>query len=148
MGNECSSGAGDDVMLSEDRNQNANGARLILGLASDPGTKLPAIVEAMKSGQVKALVALGEKPTAFGVSSEQLSQLPAFVVMDILSNETTECATALLPGFGFAEKRGSMINGECRLQRLNRPVRGPGNSRDAWEMFSDLLHTLRRGNGI
>jgi len=141
-------GPGDDVLLSEDRNPNANGARLILGLASDPGTKLPAIVEAVKSGQVKALVALGEKPTAFGISGEPLSQLPAFIIMDILSNETTECATAILPGFGFAEKRGSMINGKGRLQRLNRAVRGPGNSHDDWEILRDLLQALGGGNGI
>jgi NADH-quinone oxidoreductase subunit G len=141
-------GPGDDVLLSEDRNPNANGARLILDLASDPGAKLPAIVEAAKSGQVKALVALGEKPTAFGISGAQLSHLPAFIVMDILSNETTECATALLPGFGFAEKRGSMINGKGRLQRFNRAVRGPGNSRDDWEILSDLLQALGGGNGI
>jgi NADH-quinone oxidoreductase subunit G len=141
-------GPADKILLSEDRNPNANGARLILGLASDPGTKLPAIVEAVKSGQVKALVALGEKPTAFGISGEPLSQLPAFIIMDILSNETTECATAVLPGFGFAEKRGSMINGEGRLQRLNRAIRGPGNSRDDWEILRDLLQALGGGNGI
>src|SRR6202030_1828329 len=39
-------GTGDDILLSEDRNPNANGAQLILELASDPGTKLPGIVEA------------------------------------------------------------------------------------------------------
>jgi NADH-quinone oxidoreductase subunit G len=141
-------GPGDDILLSEDLNPNANGARLILELASEPGEKLPAIVEAFKSGEIKALVTFGEKPTAFGFSSEQLSQLPAFIVMDILSNETTECATALLPAFGFAEKRGSMINGKGRLQRLNRAVRGPGNSRDDWEILRDLFQALGGGNGI
>jgi NADH-quinone oxidoreductase subunit G len=141
-------GQGDDILLSEDRNPNANGARLILDLPSEPGSKLPAMVEAVKSGQIKALLALGEKPTAFGISTEQLSQLPAFVVMDILAKETTDFATALLPAFGFAEKRGSMINGEGRLQRLNRAVRGPGNSRDDWEILRDLLQALGVSNGI
>ena len=46
--------------------------------------------------------------------------------MDILPNETTHAATVLLPSFGFAEKRGSMINGKGRLQRLNRAVARPG----------------------
>ena len=141
-------GPGDDVLLSEDRNPNVNGARLILELTSSPGTKLPAIVEALKSGAVKALVVLGENPSAFGVSSEQLSQLPAFILMDILSNESTDYATAVLPAFGFAEKRGSMINGKGRLQRLNRAVRGPGNSRDDWEILRDLLQALGGGNGV
>jgi predicted molibdopterin-dependent oxidoreductase YjgC len=83
---------------------------------------------------------------AFGISAEQLSRLPAFIVMDILSNAATEIATAVLPSFGFAEKRGSMINGKGRLQRLNRAVRGPGNSRDDWEILRDLLQALGGGN--
>jgi NADH-quinone oxidoreductase subunit G len=141
-------GPSDDILLSADRNPNENGARLILDLAPEPGSKLPAMVEAVKSGQIKALLALGEKPTAFGISKEQISQLPAFIVMDILANETTNFATAVLPGFGFAEKRGSMINGKGRLQRLNRAVRGPGNSRDDWEILRDLLQALGGSNGI
>jgi NADH-quinone oxidoreductase subunit G len=140
------SGAGDDILLSEDRNPNTNGARLILQLNSEPGAKLSAIAEAMKSGQVKVLIALGENPTKFGISAEQLSNLPAFIAMDILSNAATEYATVLLPSFGFAEKRGSMINGKGRLQRLNRAVRPPGTARDDWEILRDLLQALGGGN--
>jgi len=140
-------GPSDNILLSEDRNPNASGARLILNLAAEPGSNLPAIVEAVKAGRIKAILALGEKPTAAGISIEQLSQL-SLIVMDILANETTEFATALLPAFGFAEKRGSMINGEGRLQRLNRAVRGPGNSRDDWEILRDLLQALGGGDGL
>jgi len=141
-------GPGDDILLSEDRNPNTNGARLLLELASDPGTKLPAIVEAMKSGQIKALVTLGENPIAFGTSPEQLSQLPAFIVMDILHNPATEKATAVLPSVGFAEKRGSMINGDGRLQRLNRAVSAPGNAREDWQILRDLLQALGGSDGV
>jgi len=138
---------GDDILLSEDRNPNMNGARL-LGITSEPGAKLPAIAEAVKSGRVKALIALGENPIDFGISAEQLSNLLAFMVMDILSNPATENATVVLPSFGFAEKRGSMINGKGRLQRLNRAVRGPGNARDDWEILRDLLQALTGSNGL
>src|SRR5882757_4973746 len=48
-------GPGDDILLSEDRNPNTNGARLF-GLTNEPGAKLPALVEAISSGQVKALI--------------------------------------------------------------------------------------------
>jgi predicted molibdopterin-dependent oxidoreductase YjgC len=54
----------------------------------------------------------------------------------------------LLPAYAFAEKRGSMINGQGRLQRLNRAVRGPGQSRDDWEILRDLNQALTGGNGI
>jgi NADH-quinone oxidoreductase subunit G len=140
------SGPGDDILLSEDRNPNTNGARLILQLDSELGAKLSAIAEAVKSGKVKALIALGENPTKFGISVQQLSNLHAFIAMDILSNAATEYATVLLPSFGFAEKRGSMINGKGRLQRLNRAVRPPGTARDDWEILRDLLQALGGSN--
>jgi predicted molibdopterin-dependent oxidoreductase YjgC len=97
---------------------------------------------------VKALVALGENPVEIGLTVAQLTALQAFVVMNLLSNDSSSAATALLPSFGFAEKRGSMINGKGRLQRLNRAVRGPGQSRDDWEILRDLIQAHSGRNGI
>src|SRR6516165_10825172 len=50
-------GEGDEILLSEDRNPNAIGARLILGLDAGPGEKLSAIGKAVKSAEIKALIA-------------------------------------------------------------------------------------------
>jgi NADH-quinone oxidoreductase subunit G len=140
-------GQGDNILVSADRNPNTNGARL-LGITADPGAQLPAIVEGVKSGAVRALFVLGEDPTRFGNSLEQLKQLPSLITMDILSNTVTESATVVLPSFAFAEKRGSMINGKGRLQRLNRAVRAPGQARDGWEILRDLLQACNGSNGI
>ena len=140
-------GPGDDILLSEDRNPNTNGARL-LGITAEPGAQLPAIVEGVKSGAVRALLVLGEDPTKCGLSLEQLKQLPSLIVMDILSSVATENATVVLPSFAFAEKRGSMINGDGRLQRLNRAVRAPGQARDDWEILRDLIQACAGTNGI
>jgi NADH-quinone oxidoreductase subunit G len=68
--------------------------------------------------------------------------------MNVLSNDATQKATVLLPACGFAEKRGSMINGKGRLQRLNRAVRPPGNARDDWEILRDLLQAAGGGDSI
>jgi NADH-quinone oxidoreductase subunit G len=140
-------GPGDDILLSEDRNPNTNGA-LLLGVTSNPGARLSEIAEGVASGRLKALVALGEDPTEFGISAGQLKQLPAFIIMHILSSAATENATAILPSFAFAEKRGSMINGRDRLQRLNRAVRGPGMARDDWEILRDLIQAYAGTNGV
>jgi NADH-quinone oxidoreductase subunit G len=140
-------GPGDDILLSEDRNPNTTGARL-LGVAAEPGAKLSAIADAVKSGTVKALITLGENPMRLGISTERLSRLSTFIVMDILSNDATENATVVLPSFAFAEKRGSMINGEGRLQRLNRAVRGPGEARDDWQILRDLIQACTGQNSI
>jgi NADH-quinone oxidoreductase subunit G len=141
-------GEGDDILLCQDRNPNANGARLILRSDGEPGGRLSAIAEAVKSGEIRVLLALGENPIKLGISADELTNIPALVVTDILSNAANQRATVLLPASGFAEKRGSMINGEGRLQRLNRAVRPPGNARDDWEILRDLLQALGGSNGI
>jgi NADH-quinone oxidoreductase subunit G len=140
-------GPSDEILLSADRNPNTSGARL-LGVASPSGIVLPQIKDAIWSGQVQALISLGENPLDCGIAPAQLAQLPVYIAMDILSNQSTSYASAVLPSFGFAEKRGSMINGKGRLQRLNRAVRGPGQARDDWEILRDLLQATTGANGI
>jgi NADH-quinone oxidoreductase subunit G len=138
-------GVGDDILLSADRNPNTNGAR-VLGATSVPGARLRDISDGIIAGRVRALVALGENPIDIGLTFASLEALPAFIVMNILADEATPAATAVLPSFGFAEKRGSMINGKGRLQRLNRAVRGPGEARDDWEILRDLIRAYSGQN--
>src|SRR2546430_13202245 len=140
--------SGDNILLSEDRNPNTNGARLILGSESEPGANLLAISEAVKSGKIKALVILKENTMHLGIPVEQLAQLPVLIMMNVLPNEATEKATVVLPGCGFAEKRGSMVNGKGRLQRLNRAVLPPGIARDDWEILRDLLQAVGGGDSL
>jgi len=140
-------GPSDDILLSADRNPNTNGARL-LGVTSIPGARLRDIADGVATGRIKGLIALGESPIEIGLTVAQLKALPAFVAMNILADDATRVATAVLPSFGFAEKRGSMINGKGRLQRLNRAVRGPGQARDDWEILRDLVQACSGQNGI
>jgi len=141
-------GKADHILLCKDRNPNTNGARLILGSSSAPGAKLVSIASAVRSGGIKALAILKENAMHLGLSVEELGQMPALIVMNTLPNEATKNATVALPACGFAEKRGSMINGKGRLQRLNRATRPPGNARDDWEILRDLLQAIGGGDSL
>ena len=141
-------GPGDNILLSEDRNPNTNGARLILGSSSEPGAKLMSIADAVRSGRIKALVILKENAMHLGLPVEKLAELRALVVMNVLPNDATKNATVVLPACGFSEKRGSMVNGKGRLQRLNQAVRPPGNARDGWEILRDLLQAVGGGDSL
>src|SRR5881396_2630073 len=55
-------GEGDDILLSQYRNPNRVGARLILDLDSEPGVTLQAIAEGVTAGEIRALLVLGEDP--------------------------------------------------------------------------------------
>jgi NADH-quinone oxidoreductase subunit G len=131
----------DGILVSNDGNPNTNGAKL-LGLTHEPGAKLAEIGNAVRSGQIKALLCLGEDPRHLGLAESDLAQLETLVCLDILPNSGTKAASAILPGAGFAEKRGSMVNVHGRLQRLNRATQPPAQARDDFEILSDLLRAL------
>src|SRR5438552_15245504 len=84
----------------------------------------------------------------YGLPVDQLEQIHKLIVMNIMTNDVTEKATVVLTACGFAEKRGSIINGRGRLQRLNRAVRPPGEARDDWEILRDLSQAITGSNGI
>ncbi len=132
----------DGILVSNDGNPNTTGAQL-LGIAHQPaGAKAPEIAAAVRNGQVKALLCLGEDPRHYRLTEAELARLDVVVCLDILPNTATKLATAVLPGAGFAEKRGSMVNVKSRVQRLNRATQPPGQARDDWEILSDLLRAL------
>lgn len=141
-------GEADDILVSADRNPNTAGAKLLKVSAETPGSRLPGIVEGIKTGKIHAVICLGEDLTDCGVDASVLEELPCLVTMSILPNATTNAATVVLPGAGFAEKRGSMINVKGRLQRLNRAISVPGDAHDDWEILRDLIQSLGGGNGI
>jgi NADH-quinone oxidoreductase subunit G len=141
-------GEADEILMSADRNPNTLGAQLIGLTGEKPGIGLKDIADGVRSGAIKALVALGEDLTQLGLTADELKKLAALIVVDILPTETTRSATVLLPSSAFSEKRGSMINIKGRLQRLNRATQPPGSARDDWEIVRDLIHQLTGSNGI
>ncbi|MEI8342350.1 MAG: molybdopterin-dependent oxidoreductase, partial [Verrucomicrobiota bacterium] len=133
---------GDDILLSADRNPNTRGAKL-LGLATG---KLADITNGVKAGSIKALLVFGED--AAPILGDSITNVQLLVASNILPNATTKLATVLLPGAGFSEKRGSMINLKGRLQRLNRAINPPGNARDDWEILNELTGAISGATGL
>jgi NADH-quinone oxidoreductase subunit G len=132
----------DRILVSDDGNPNTTGAQLLGITHNEPGAKANEIAAAVRNGKVKALLCLGEDPRHYGLTEADLALLDVIVCLDILPNTATKLAAAILPGAGFSEKRGSMVNVKGRIQRLNRATQPPGQARDDWEILSDLLRAL------
>ena len=133
---------GDGFLVSDDANPNTRGAQLLGVTSATPGSRLGDIATGIASGKITSLIVLGENPLHCGLSETDLSKLASLVVIDILPNASLKHASAVLPGSASAEKRGSMVNINGRLQRLNRALTAPGHARDDWEILSDLLKGL------
>ena len=132
-------GEADHLLIAADRNPNTTGAKLVWE-NNDPSSKLDSIRSAVRSGEIKALIVLGEDIVSdAGFSGEDLSNLGLLVQLHTLANPTASRSHLVLPTAAFAEKRGSMVNLSGRLQRLNRAVEPTGQCRDDWEAIRDLI---------
>ena len=133
---------GDGFLVSDDGNPNTRGAQLLGVASSTPGAKLAEIAAGIASGKIASLICIGENPLHAGLTENDLEKLSSLVVIDILPNSATKFASVVLPGSAAAEKRGSMVSVNGRLQRLNRALKAPGEARDDWEILSVLLKEL------
>ena len=140
-------GEADGLLIAADRNPNTAGAKLFDVTGETPGARLAAISAGIQSGAIEGLILLGENAVAAGIAESDLTRLKTLVVMDILPNASTKHASVVLPGASFAEKRGSMINGKNRLQRLNQATQSPGLAHDDWEILRDLIQAISGQNG-
>ena len=135
-------GESDGRLISSDRNANTTGAQLIWA-SKDPYAKLDAIRAGVASRKIKALVVfyedlLGEA----GFEVADLDRLDFLLSNNILANGTAQASEVVLPGAGFAEKRGSLVNVTGRLQRLNQAILPPEGAMDDWEILRDLVKAL------
>ena len=134
-------GEGDDYLSHSDKRPNSNGAKAILKLRN-PGSKLNTIKKRIQDGSVKALLVYGENILDHGFDETLLKNIKFIVHSHIQANPFADMSHVILPGSGYAEKRGSMINATGRLQVLNKAIDSPGQSREDWEILHDLNCSL------
>ena len=140
-------GESDGYLISADRNPNTNGAKIVLGL-NEPGSKLDDIKSGIRDGEIKALIVLQENIVDdAGFTADDLAKLDFLLVSYPIVNPAAELADVVLPGASWAEKSGTMINVSGRLQKLNKCMEGPGETREPWEIVRDLTHGISGGNG-
>jgi NADH-quinone oxidoreductase subunit G len=139
---------GDKLLLSADRNPNANGAKMTGISAAQMGDNLPKIAAGIRDGGIRTLIVFGEDVTKCGIGADLLGKLETLIVSEILPNKTAELAHYLLPGCAHAEKRGSFVNGKGRVQRFMKAVEPKGDARPEWEFLHEMVHAATGQNGF
>ena len=140
-------GEADGILRSADLNPNTRGVELF-GL-SNGGKTLGQIRHGVDTGRIEAVLVFHENLAGeAGWPLSSIQKVKLLAVQSILPCPTSELADYVLPGASFAEKRGSMINGAGRLQRLNKAINLPGQAMDDWQILLQLKAALGGGNGI
>lgn len=127
-------GADDRLLMHADKNPNTVGARLLGIAASQPGGNLGAMAEGICRGDIRTLLALGEDAVKH-LGQSVVERLDQLIVCDILPNQSTPQAHILLPGCAPAEKWGTFVNRQGRLQKFGRAVEAPGQAQPEWQFL-------------
>src|SRR2546427_7280965 len=106
------------------------------------GLRLLEMIEAARSGRLKALIVVGENPVrslpASLKVSEALEKLELLVVQELFLTETARLADVVLPACSYAEKNGTFTNSEGSVQKVRQGLDPLGDSRPDWEILSAI----------
>lgn len=113
----------DDILIREDKTPNSLGAELVGVKSGSNGMSLEAMMKAMKEGKIKALYVMEDDVAAFSDEFEKvLTELELLVVHASNENKTTMLADIVFPASTFAEKNGTFVNFQGRVQRIHPAV--------------------------
>ncbi|MEP3916553.1 MAG: molybdopterin-dependent oxidoreductase, partial [Parasphingorhabdus sp.] len=116
-----------------------------VSIDSEPGLRIPNMLDAAVDGEFKALYVQGEDilqsdPNTKHVSAG-LAAMECVIVHDLFLNETANYAHIFLPGSTFLEKNGTFTNAERRIQLVNK-VMAPVNGMEDWEVTQALANAM------
>ena len=136
-------GYSDNFLIQADKNPNTLGARL-LGLSGD-GVDAAQIIQKAIAGEIKALWVFGhDLDLLFGKGT--LAKLKECLCLLIFQgsneNETSKAAHWVLPSAVYAEKDGTFVNCERRVQRIVKAFEPLGDSRPEAEILLELARRL------
>ena len=110
------------------------------------GRDATGILEGLREGDLAALIMLGIDPVRDHPDPEAATaalEAAEFVVaFDHFLNDSTMLADVVLPVEGFGEVEGTVTNIEGRVQKVNRLIPGPGQTRPAWSALDDLARRM------
>ncbi len=97
-------------------------------------------------GKLKGLYCIGEDVAVSEGNTrkveEALQRLELLIVQDIFPTRTMEFAHVVLPAASFAEKEGTFVNTERRVQRVHKAIEPVGESKPDWQILCELAQRL------
>jgi NADH-quinone oxidoreductase subunit G len=137
-------GEDDGILLSSDRTPNLRGA-LVSGFASSyPKDNLSTVSQALKKGQLDALLVVGEDLIESKVDPENLRGVP-IVFLGTHENKTSQLAKVVIPTLTSFEKSGSFINRSFCLQAFQQAVPGPAGLLPDLSILARFINELLDG---
>jgi formate dehydrogenase alpha subunit len=112
-------------------------------LPEAPGRRLPEMLDAAVTGEIRGMFVFGEDLVQSDPHSDKvrraLGALELLVVQELFLTQTARLAHVVLPGASWFEKDGTFTSGERRIQRVRQVVEAAGDARADWRILCDLM---------
>jgi len=110
---------GDEILRKSDVTPNTLGAELVGVSSLKDGLNFNGIIKAINEKKIKALYLIDDDLISADPSLENvLSKLDLLIVHSTNFNKTTDLADIIFPSAAYAEKNGTFVNFNGRVQRL------------------------------
>ncbi|MCP4309218.1 MAG: NADH-quinone oxidoreductase subunit NuoG [bacterium] len=110
------------------------------------GRTATSILEGLRDNDLQALVMIGTDPVRDhpepDLARAGLESADFVVAFDHFLNDSVALADVVFPVEGFAEVEGTVTNLEGRVQKVNRLVPGPGQTKPTWSALDDLARRM------
>ena len=133
----------DEFLIRADKTPNSTGAAAVGVRPAEGGLDAAGILKGIQSGTIKALYVMDDDLAASAEWKSALESLDYLVVHSALANATTEHADVVLASSTYAEKHGTFMNFQGRVQRLRPAVATlehdralDGFSMSRWDKFA------------
>jgi len=113
----------DDILRTEEISPNSRGAELVGVTPTKNGLALSEIIKAIKEGKIKAIYLVEDDLLSYDPSLEEsLEKLDLFVIHTTNFNASCKFANVVFPAATYAEKNGTFVNIQGRVQRIRPAV--------------------------
>lgn len=114
---------GDDILKMNDVTPNSLGAELSGVVPSKSGLNYSGIIKGIREGKIKALFVIEDDLIVNNPELENILSKLDFLIVSLANKNKTACiADIVFPASTYAEKNGTFINFDGRLQKLKSAV--------------------------
>ncbi|MGI8461255.1 MAG: NADH-quinone oxidoreductase subunit NuoG, partial [Solirubrobacterales bacterium] len=117
-----------------------------------PGRDSTEIREALKSGELSGLLLLEADPVRDHPDgpgwTEALTKADFVVAVSAFADDSTKHADIVFPAETYAEKDGTIVHPDGRLQRVRPSIPNPAEVRPTWQVLVELLAALDHETGF
>jgi len=136
-------GSGDGILIREEKTTNTAGVELMFHDAGKSRLQYDEIISSIESGKIKALILIEEDLIKLNPALEHaVRKLDFLLTLSTNFDASTPFATIVFPASTYAEKNGTLINFQGRIQRIRPAVTTidmerslDGFSQSRWDKF-------------